>query len=108
MPTEQRHRRPESYVVNWRERQKCFHVETVEEMLLRNRRNFEQSVEVDFVPITFAASITEANEAAEKFDRYGAYPSCRLNTDPQVQGYSNVILYFSSSIRGGNPNSSLA
>lgn len=74
MPTEQRHPRPESYVVNWRERYKCFHVETLEEMLLRNRRNFEQSVEVDFVPITFAASITEANEAAEKYRQIRGIP----------------------------------
>jgi hypothetical protein len=67
MAAEQSHPRAESWVTNWSERQKCFHVETLEEMLLRNRRNFERSVEVDFVPLSFAASITEANEAAAKY-----------------------------------------
>jgi hypothetical protein len=67
MPEEQRHLEPESYVVNWSEQQKCFHVETVKEMLFRNRLNFDQSVEVDFVPLCFAASITDANEAAAKY-----------------------------------------
>jgi hypothetical protein len=57
----------QSWVVNWSERQKCFHVETVEDMLLRNRRSFEQQTEVDFVPMCFATSFKEANDAAEAY-----------------------------------------
>ena len=74
MPEEQRHLGPESYVVNWSERQKCFHVETVEEMLLRNRLNFDQSSEVDFVPLSFAATSTEAHEAVAKYRQIRGIP----------------------------------
>jgi hypothetical protein len=74
MPEEQTHLGPENYVVNWSERQKCFHVETVEQMLFRNRQNFDQSVEIDFVPLSFAASITEANEAAGKYRQMRGIP----------------------------------
>jgi hypothetical protein len=74
MPAEQRNPQPESWVVNWSERQQCFHVETVEEMLLRNRDNFEHHEEVDFVPLRFADSIKEANEAAEKYRQMRGIP----------------------------------
>jgi uncharacterized protein (DUF924 family) len=74
MPAEQIHLRPESYVVNWSERQKCFHVETVEEMIFRNRLCFDESVEVDFVPLSFAASSTEAHEAAAKYRQMRGIP----------------------------------
>jgi hypothetical protein len=74
MPAQESHPRPESYVVNWSERQKCFHVETVEEMIFRNRLNFDESVEVDFVPLSFAASSTEAHEAAAKYRQMRGIP----------------------------------
>ena len=67
MPAEQRQPPPESYVVNWSEHQKCFHIETVEDMLLRNRDNFEHLTGVDFVPLCFAASISDANDAATRY-----------------------------------------
>jgi hypothetical protein len=67
MAQEQRHAGLKSYVVGWSEQQKCFHIETVEEMLLRNRRNFERCSKVDFVPLAFAASFADANEIAEKY-----------------------------------------
>jgi hypothetical protein len=51
----------ERYVVNWSEQQKCFHVETEEEMVIRNRDNFDHCTSVDFVPLAFASSSEEAS-----------------------------------------------
>jgi hypothetical protein len=62
------------YVVNWSEHQKCFHIETIEEMFLRTRENFERGAAIDFVPIAFAASFKDADEIAETYRRKRKIP----------------------------------
>jgi len=62
------------HVVNWSEQQKCFHIETVEEMLARNQDNFEHCAQVDFTPIAFAASFSEANKIAETYRQKRGIP----------------------------------
>jgi hypothetical protein len=74
MPVKKRHAQPERWIVSWSERQKCFHVETVEEMLLRNRDNFERHTGVDFVPLCIEDSIKDANKAVEEYRRMRGIP----------------------------------
>ena len=62
------------YVVNWSEHQKCFNIETIKEMLHRNRENFQHGAAVDLVPIAFAASFKDANEIAETYRQKRGIP----------------------------------
>jgi hypothetical protein len=46
----------------------------VEEMLARNQGNFEHCAQVDFTPIAFAASFSEANKIAETYRQKRGIP----------------------------------
>ncbi len=51
----------ETYVITWSTSQKCFHIETIKQMLATNQHAFKHKSELDFIVLGFAAT----NEAAQ-------------------------------------------
>lgn len=54
------------WVVEYSESQKCFHVETIKEMVDRNIDLMFKSKLVDYVPLMLSPGIHEANQFIEK------------------------------------------
>lgn len=61
-------------VVEYSGVQKCFHVETVAEMLRSNRRCFGRGGMVDYVPLAIVGSYEEAHRLCDEIERRFGHP----------------------------------
>ncbi len=54
------------WVVEWSPSQAQFHIDTVANMLARNKSSMAKRVPIDFFPIAFCKSIEQANDVVPK------------------------------------------
>lgn len=59
-----------TWVVEWSEEQKAFHVETLSNMLFKNTQAFIEKRQIQFVCVGVAQTREEANEIIEKLKQY--------------------------------------
>lgn len=57
----------ELYVLEWSQKQKCFHIETLDEMQKRNFAAFRENRNTEYIPIMLCESRKDAHKFADKF-----------------------------------------
>lgn len=69
----------EIYVVEWSFKQKCFHIETLNEMIFSNYSAFRENRNTEYIPILIVKSHNDARKAIEELHQIDCESTKAIN-----------------------------
>ncbi len=60
------------YVLQWSFKQRCWHIETVDDMLRSNLRAFAENRELEYIPVAIGITHKTANELSRMLEASGS------------------------------------